>query len=152
MRIFSKIHHVCIIVREIEKAAAYYSSLGIGPWRDLVSPNEFAALNVPNPAAFPGLLYKYANLSNIQIQLCQPGPLDSPQRRFLDTRGEGVFHLGFEVENCDEGEAEAVKNGLSVLMSGRRDDRSGFTYFDTRSAAGVVLEIRSSPGAHDAGA
>jgi hypothetical protein len=30
-------------------------------------------------------------------------------------------------------------------MRGRRENGSGFTYFDTAEQAGVVLEIRQSP-------
>jgi len=56
-----------------------------------------------------------------------------------------VFHLGFEVPDCDQSEAEARAAGIPVLMRGRRPDRSGFTYFDTAAnAGGVVLEIRKS--------
>jgi hypothetical protein len=29
-------------------------------------------------------------------------------------------------------------------MRGRREDRTGFTYFDTAPKAGIILEIRSS--------
>ena len=57
-------------------------------------------------------------------------------------KGEGVYHLGFEVADCDAGEAYGREHGLDVIARGRRADRSGFTYFDTREGAGVTLEIR----------
>ena len=31
--IFRTVHHVCIVVHDIEKSMAYYESLGIGPWQ-----------------------------------------------------------------------------------------------------------------------
>jgi len=143
---FKKIHHVCIVVNDIEKTMAYYESVGIGPWKDYPPLSQFTEVNVPNVEAFNQAVYKYIDLENIQIQLCQPSKLDNQQRRFLDKHGEGVFHLGFEVPDCDAGEAAAKAEGMSVLMSGRRPDRSGFTYFDTaQEAGGVVLEIRASP-------
>ena len=146
--IFTKLHHVCIVVRDIEKAVAYYQSVGIEPWHDYPPLAQFTELDVPNPEAFRGMTYKYANIANVQIQLCQPGELDSPQRRFLGRHGEGVFHLGFEVPDCDAGEKAGRAMGLNVLMRGRRPNRSGFTYFDTAAqAGGVVLEIRASPPA-----
>jgi hypothetical protein len=70
---------------------------------------------------------------------------DCPQRRFLDTKGEGVFHISFEVPDCDAGEAEADARGVKVQMRGRRSNGSAFTYFDTASAAGVILEIWTAP-------
>jgi len=143
---FSKLHHVCIVVHDIEKTIKYYESIGIGPWNDYPPLTQFTDLNVPNVEAFGQAIYKWIDLDNIQIQLCQPSKLDNQQRRFLDKHGEGVFHLGFEVPDCDAGEVAAKAEGMSVLMSGRRPDRSGFTYFDTaKEAGGVVLEIRASP-------
>jgi 4-hydroxyphenylpyruvate dioxygenase-like putative hemolysin len=89
--------------------------------------------------------YRYANLGNVQLQLCAPPAGNTPQRHFLDTRGEGVFHLGFTVPDCDDAEAEATGLGLPIKMRGRLPNRSGFTYFDTADkGAGVTLEIRAS--------
>jgi methylmalonyl-CoA/ethylmalonyl-CoA epimerase len=144
---FSKLHHVCLVVHDVEKTVAYYASLGIGPWQDYPPLSAYRELEVPNEAGFKGLKFKYVNLNNFQLQLCQPGEDDSPQRRFLEERGEGVFHLGFDVADCDKAEEVARASGLKALMRGRRDDRSGFTFFDTAAQAGVVLEIRSSAAA-----
>lgn len=144
-QIFQTLHHLCIVVHDVEKTAAYYASVGIGPWLDYPPLSAYVEIDVPNPAAFKGLKFKYANLGNVQLQLCQPGAEDGPQRRFLDTQGEGVFHLGFDVPDCDAAEQAGITQGLAPLMRGRRADRSGFTYFDTAREAGVVLEVRSSP-------
>jgi hypothetical protein len=81
----------------------------------------------------------------VQLQLCQPSTLDSPQRRFLDTVGEGVYHIGFEVADLGAADAEGQRLHLGVVARGRRADGSGFCYFDTREALGVVLEVRKSP-------
>lgn len=142
---FTTLHHICIVVRDIEKAVAFYTAAGIGPWHDYPPLDQYTELDVPSREAFMAMTYKYANIANAQIQLCQPGDADGPQKRFLDTKGEGVFHVGFSVERCDDGEALGKKLGLDVLMRGRRPDRSGFTYFDTADQAGVILEVRSSP-------
>ena len=50
-----------------------------------------------------------------------------PQRRFLDTHGEGVFHIGFEAE-LDTATSQAKASGLDALMSGRRENGTGFVY------------------------
>ena len=99
---------------------------------------------MPSKAASDAMRYKCCDLENVQIQLCDPGELDSPQKRFLDTRGEGVYHLGFEVADRDAAEAEGRARGLPVIARGKRADGSGFCYFDTRENAGIVLEIRKS--------
>jgi len=145
MNIFRNLHHICIVVRDLEKSKAYYESAGIGPWQPFPSLDAFRHdLKVPDADAFVRLKYSYAVLDNVQIQLCEPPEGNTLQRRFLEERGEGVFHLGFTVENCDAGERDGVAAGLAVLMHGRKADGSGFTYFDTASqGAGVTLEIRA---------
>ena len=140
---FRTLHHICIVVRDIDASVAYYESIGIGPWQDYPPLTEYTRLTVPNPDAFYALKYKLVNLGNVQLQLCQPPELDCPQRRFLDSRGEGVFHIGFEAD-VDEADAAAAGIGLNVLARGQRDNGSGFIYFDTADDAGVVLLARKT--------
>lgn len=143
---FRQLHHVCLVVRDIDKTQEYYESIGIGPWQQYPPLTEYTDLDVPNPDAFRQMRYRVVNLDNVQLQLCQPPDLDCPQRRFLDAHGEGVFHLGFE-DDIDHAIEQAGNVGLQVLMRGQRPDRSGFVYFDTADDAGVVLETRKSPAA-----
>jgi methylmalonyl-CoA/ethylmalonyl-CoA epimerase len=145
MKIFDKLHHVCIVVRDIDKTRAYYESVGIGPWQEYPPLVEYTDLQVPSASAFTKMRYQVCNISNMQLQLCEPPQQDCPQRRFLDEKGEGVFHLGFEVPDCDAAESVGLSGGLEVKMRGRRANGSGFTYFDTAHQAGVTLEIRASP-------
>lgn len=138
---FHQLHHICIVVHDLDRTVAYYESIGIGPWQDYPPLTEYTDLRVPNPEAFRGLRYKFVNLDNVQLQLCQPPQLDCAQRRFLDNRGEGVFHIGFE-SDVDAAEEQGQALGLAVTMRGQRDNGSGFVYFDTQDAAGVVLMAR----------
>ncbi len=144
---FTKLHHLCLVVSDIERSVAFYESVGIGPFQPYPPLHEYTDLDVPDPDGFRDLDYRFAVVGDIQIQLCQPGEGSTPQRRFLDERGEGVFHLGFEVPDADAADADAAERGLQPLMKGRRPNGSGFTYFDTAEQAGVVLEIRQSPPA-----
>jgi methylmalonyl-CoA/ethylmalonyl-CoA epimerase len=139
--IFQKLHHVCIVVHDIDKTQAYYESIGIGPWIEYPPLTEYEELNVPHPVGFHKMKYRICNLPNIQIQLCQPSEDPTPQRLHLDAKGEGVFHLGFEVPDADAAEASS---GIPVKMSGRRSNRTGFTYYDTAEGAGVILLTRAT--------
>ena len=145
--IFNKLHHVCVVVHDIDRTQAAYERMGIGPWQAYPPLTEYQELQVPDAAGFMKMQYRVCNLPNIQLQLCQPGPEPTPQRIFLDSKGEGVFHMGFEVPDCDAAEAEARAESIPVLMRGRRPNRTGFTYFDTADQAGVVLLVRATPPA-----
>ena len=144
--LFRSLHHVCIVVRSLDTAVRYYESIGVGPWHDFPPLAAFRhELQVPDTEAFLALRYRYCNLETVQIQLCEPGAGPSPQRKFLETHGEGVFHLGFSVPDLDAAEARGIEAGLVPWMRGRLPDRTGFTYFDTRDkGAGVTLEIRAN--------
>ncbi|CAN7354471.1 VOC family protein [Bosea sp. LjRoot9] len=148
MNNFDKLHHICIVVADIDKAQAWYESIGIAPWQAYPPMADYTDLSVPSRDAFMTLKYRVCNLPNIQLQLCEPSAEPSPQREFLDTKGEGVFHIGFEVPDANAAETEARASGLSLLMRGRRENGSGFTYYDTADAAGVVLLTRATPVAN----
>ena len=142
--LFGKFHHICIVVHDIDKAQEYYESIGIAPWITYPPLVEYEDLNVPSHEGFMSLDYRICNLPNMQLQLCQPSADPTPQRKFLDEKGEGVFHIGFEVPDADEAEEKAKNDGMEVLMHGRRSNRTGFTYYDTAKKAGVVLLTRST--------
>jgi methylmalonyl-CoA/ethylmalonyl-CoA epimerase len=147
MRNFDKLHHICIVVADIDKTQAWYESIGVGPWQEYPPLKEYTDLQVPNREAFFNLKYRVCSLPNVQLQLCQPDDRPSPQREFLDTKGEGVFHIGFEVEDANVAEADAKAAGLPILMHGRRDSGTGFDYYDTARSGGVVLLTRATPKA-----
>jgi methylmalonyl-CoA/ethylmalonyl-CoA epimerase len=142
---FEKLHHICFVVADIDEGQRSFESIGIGPWVEYPPLAEYVELEVPNRAAFGQMRYRVCNLGNVQFQLCEPSAEPSPQRTFLDRHGPGVFHIGFEVPDADAGEVQAKALGLSVLMRGRRENRTGFTYYDTAGEIGATLLTRATP-------
>lgn len=143
---FRSMHHLCVVVKDVDRAMKFYENIGIGPWYEYPPLSEYTQLDVPDRHGFLGLRYVYTNIGEVQLQLVQPSENDSPQRRFLEQTGGGVFHVGFSVEDVDTATAEVERLGVRRWMTGRRPDRSGFAYFRTRDEAGVTLEVRQSSG------
>jgi len=143
---FSKLHHLAIVVKNMDEAIKFYTSIGIGPFEDYPPLREYIKLDVPDEVGFHKIKIKVVQSGPTQIQLIQPGEGKSLYKEFLEKKGEGVYHLGFVVDDVDESEAELRKLGLEVLSSGRRENGSGFSYMDTAEKAGVTLLIRQSPG------
>jgi len=141
---FSKPHHICIVVKDIEKTKNYYESIGIGPWVDYPPLVEYTKLNVMDEKGFFDTRFVYTHIGNLQLQLAHPGDGKTIYKDFLETKGEGVFHIGFEVDDVDAIEKQLSNNEMKVLASGRRDDGSGFSYLDTREQAGVTLLVRQT--------
>jgi methylmalonyl-CoA/ethylmalonyl-CoA epimerase len=141
---FSNLHHISIAVRDMDEAIKFYTSIGIGPFEDYPPLKEYVKIDVPDEIGFRNLRIKVVQIGPIQIQLIQPGEGKSLYKDFLERKGEGVYHLGFVVDDVDRSEAELKKLGLHVLSSGRREDGSGFSYLDTTEKGGVTLLIRQN--------
>ena len=142
---FSQLHHISIVVKDIDKAVDYYESIGIGPFESYPPIKEYVKIDVPDKEGFYDLTIKSARIGPVELQLIQPGKGESLYKDYLEKKGEGVYHLGFVVEDIDGSEAEVKSLGLGVISSGRRENGSGFSYLDTADKAGVTLLIRQSP-------
>ncbi|QDC26668.1 hypothetical protein FE374_10470 [Georgenia yuyongxinii] len=150
---FSRFHHICIVVSDIDRSVAAYESIGIGPWNDMSALPPITEFTIDGEAAelAGGFRYREAHVDGVAIRLCEPPEGDSPQRRFLDTKGQGVFHVGFAVDDIVAADTEVTQAlGLSAYIRGRRSDGSGWTHFDTSEKFGVLLELRQSPAAKSA--
>ena len=49
--IFQHLHHVCIVVHDLDRAVSYYESLGVGPWFDYPKKGPYLEFDVPSKAA-----------------------------------------------------------------------------------------------------
>lgn len=144
---FNELHHLSIVVRDIEATQQAYESIGIGPFVEYPPMREYVKIQVPDEEGFYNLRIRCAQIGPVQLQLVQPGEGESIYKNFLEKHGEGVFHLGFVVDNVDAAQAQVEQIGISALSSGRRENGSGFTYFNTAEKAGVTLLVRQSPPA-----
>ena len=146
-RLFKKLHHISIVVRDVEKTQKFYESIGIGPWVDYPPMKAYVKINVPDENGFYNLKIKCAQIGPVQLQLIEPGEGESLYKDHLRKKGEGVYHIGFEVDDISAADAKIEAMGLKMLSSGRRENGSGFSYLETASQAGVVLLVRQSPPA-----
>jgi 4-hydroxyphenylpyruvate dioxygenase-like putative hemolysin len=63
------------------------------------------------------------------------------QSNFLATHGEGINHLGFRVEDCENVVRVLVGRGFRVIASGKIAGGGQFAYIDTDKTGGVVFEL-----------
>ena len=61
---FDKLHHICIVVHDIDKAQAYYESIGIGPWEAYPPLAEYEELEGPSREGFMAMQYRICNLQS----------------------------------------------------------------------------------------
>lgn len=128
-----RIDHVAIIVRNIEKALAFYrDTLGIEPGAIKEVPTEQVRIAFL-PMGGPG---------GSEIELIEPLTPDSSLSRFLEKRGEGLHHICLEVDDIDAALAEMQARGAAVLDQQPRLAAEGRAIFlHPKGTHGVLLEL-----------
>lgn len=129
-----KLHHIAVIVRDIDKAVEYYQSLGIAS----------VGREVVFPESKPKIRAKFVQIGSVPIEFIQPieGEM-SNYKEFLDSKGEGVQHIAFAVDNLDEEMSKLVDKGVSVIVKGKAPAAFGSStaHFDTRQVGDFAIQL-----------
>lgn len=147
---FTKVHHIGIVVKDLDQAIAHYRSLGIGTLGPpLVYPEEPVISEGTNEAR-PGtaqIMSKTLELDGIKLELIQPigNSSSGMASKFLQDRGEGINHMGFLVGDIDNETDKLVEKGFRVIMAIRYQRGGGCSYFDTGKIGGVLFELVQPP-------
>ena len=144
---FSNVDQIGVIVRDMDKAIEYYQSLGIGPFELFKSRVYIERKVLGKPINVDDIKFKVkkARMGPVELELIEPGEGESLWREFLETRGEGINHLGFLVEDIDKEMAKLEEKGVKVLYSSKFQNGGGAAYFDTGKIGGVLLELIQRP-------
>ena len=130
---------VCIVVRDLKETASYYEKFfAIGPF---VFPEiHYKQITYHGRAADGYWEMAFARMGSVELELACPVKSPSIYEDFLNEKGEGLHHFGFDVQNMDKIINDAAALGIKVLMSGRTD-RGGFAHLDTTQYGGTIFEI-----------
>ena len=137
---FSEPHHIGLIVKDINKTVKALSSLGIGPF-------EPAPMKNLDDREFRGKRVKansdvwFAQMGHIKLELVKPLEGESLQRETLESRGEGVEHLGFFVDNLWEEVGRLTQKGWKVVASARGPESGGYAFLEAKSGGGIYIEL-----------
>ena len=141
---FSKVDHIGVIVRDMDKAIEQYQALGIGPFEPLSETPTDRKL-YGKPADDIRNKVRVAQMGNIRFELAQPVSGESIQKEFLERRGEGINHLSFAVDDLDKEVAKLAEKGFKVAFRGKFQEGGGFAYFDTDKVGGVIFALEQLP-------
>ncbi len=129
-----KIDHIAIAVNDVEESAKVYrQALGV----DNV---EFETVETE------GVKVAIIHLENARVELMQPTNDESPIKKFLDKKGQGLHHMALETDNI-EGEVERME-GCGIQFLGKvRPGSAGtkVTFIHPKSLHGVLAELCSHP-------
>ena len=139
---FGEVRLVGAVVRNIDRVVEYLGTLGIGPFgpaAQVPTYNEYKGRPVDNEVKAV-----VTNMGNADFVLMQPVSGHSIQHDFLESKGEGLFQLGFIVDDIDRAEKNLTSQGLNILQKGR-SEHGGYAFFDTDRIGGAVFELIQRP-------
>ncbi len=139
-----RLAHICILVRDIEKAIDHYTKIFSATCPDLlkekVSPVErFAGKDRYMTAFFqaPG--------SGCDIQLLQPLNPESPLYKRLERHGEGLHHVAFASSNLEETFRRLKDKGVTMhgdsFISDADAPETRWAWVMPQYANGVLIEV-----------
>lgn len=125
-----KVHHVGIVVRDMEQAMRFYrDTLGL-PVHKLETIEE------------QGVKAALLRLGDSEIELLEPVVPDNGVARYLESRGEGLHHVCFEVDSVDRDldalkarEIELIDQTPRIGLAGR------ICFLHPRAMDGTLVEL-----------
>ncbi len=129
-----RIDHIAIAVNDVEESAkVYQKALGA----DSV---EFETVESE------GVKVAIIHLENTRVELMQPTSDNSPIKKFLEKRGQGLHHMALETDDI-EGEVERMEDCGVQFLGNVRPGSAGtkVTFIHPKSLYGVLAELCAHP-------
>jgi methylmalonyl-CoA/ethylmalonyl-CoA epimerase len=125
-----RIDHIAIAVNSVDEALKDYQSvLNIDRLEFEVVPNEKVKVAM-------------LELEDTRIELMEPTSHDSPIKKFLNERGEGIHHIAITADDIEKDVSKASAKGMKML-GGLRSGSYGrrITFIHPKSLHGVLTEL-----------
>ena len=151
---FSTLDHVGIVVENLDMAVKHFEYLGIGPFVSLTCNTAITHDKSDGHSTYDRSVSetRQAALGPANIQLIQPSSKNSFWREFLETKGEGIAHMSFVVDNIEREEEILVRNGLVSVYHDKFQEGGGVAGFETRLFGGTLMElVQLEPESHFGG-
>jgi methylmalonyl-CoA/ethylmalonyl-CoA epimerase len=135
IRKLGKIHHVAVIVRDIDESLHF--------WRDMLG----LPVDLVLPIESDGVTIAFLPVGESKVELVMPTDDTTGVARFLANKGEGFHHVCFEVSNLAETLLRLEFDGIELIdLSPRKGAEGPVAFLHPRSCHGVLVELIEAPG------
>jgi hypothetical protein len=131
-----------LVVRDMEKAVAQLTAFDLGPFIPKYLPPNSKVTLKGEPADIEVNVQR-SMIGNVELELCQPVSGPSPHQEFLDSKGEGIQHILFEVPDIGK-EIERFKRLGATILLYVKFKGGGLAYVDLNTC-GFVIEMIQLP-------
>lgn len=129
-----RVDHVAIAVNSISEALKNYEKI--------LKIDKIDIEEVPTERVKVAIL----KLEDTRIELMEPTAEDSPIKRFLTDRGEGIHHVAITADDIDNDVERAIANGIRMIGNIRTGSYGRkITFIHPKSMNGVLTEFCQAP-------
>jgi methylmalonyl-CoA/ethylmalonyl-CoA epimerase len=130
-----RIHHVAVVVRSIEEALPFH--------RDVLGLRLESVLDIETDR----VRIAFLGVGESKVELVQPTDDTTGVARFLESKGEGVHHVCYEVADVAAALDRMAGEGVELIdRAPRRGAEGPVAFVHPRSGHGVLVELIEAPG------
>ncbi len=125
------IDHIGIAVKSIEEGKQFYADiLGLE-----MEKTEVIEEQKVKTGFFP--------ITDSELELLESTELDGPVAKYIESRGEGMQHIAFRVENIEEALRELKEKGVRLIDQEPRKGAGGarIAFIHPKETHGVLVEL-----------
>lgn len=140
----NKITQLAFVVKDIDRTAdAFCTLLGVEKPPVLPSGSSDVTQVVYKGERTEGKAkFLFIQTPLIEIELIEPADSPSTWKEHLESKGEGIHHIAFVVDDLDEKVERLEKLGYPWIQRGNFWNNKGkYAYIDTRSDYKVIIEL-----------
>lgn len=144
---YRRLHHVGVVVHDMEKAIAHFESMGFGPFQFSEGVRTFTIDFTGELHGAPAewsVKISNAKMGDIELELLEPDARASALRETLDATGEGIHHIGFLTDDFEADMADELQRGAKIWTMSKRTDAPSFLFFEPSTVGGVAIELRTA--------
>jgi methylmalonyl-CoA/ethylmalonyl-CoA epimerase len=135
------VFQVAYVVHDIKEAQRFFSETLGGPRFFVIEHITFRKYTYRGQPIEAQQHTAFGYAGAMQIELIQPLSGENTASEFLRQRGQGIHHLGIQVEDFDSAKSELVQQGFAAVESGIAGQSTRFALFDTCAAIGSYIEL-----------
>ncbi len=127
----NKLDHIGIAVNDLEDSVKFYEEI-LGLKLQGIETVEEQKVKVA-----------FLPLGDTEIELLEATSPDSPIAKFIESKGQGVQHLAFKVDNIEKALEEMKEKGIRLIDEKPRYGAGGarIAFLHPKSTNGVLVEL-----------
>ncbi len=126
----TRLDHIGIAVRNAQEAAAVYEEFGL-------------SVEATEEVASQKVRVTFIPVGDTRLELLEPTSEDSAVAKFIESRGEGVQHIAFAVEDLEGALAQCERAGMRLVDQAPRPGahHNMIAFVHPKSTKGVLVEL-----------